>query len=251
MRIAILGAGYTGRVLAARLEEAGHATIATRSSDYRLGAPWPHGPVDALYLLAPPEIDRAVAEGLRAITRGPLVYASTTGAFGTHDDWIDEESPSLPPLGVLGAKRLRSEAALRASGELRVVRIAGIYGPGRGLGARLRDGTLRLFADAPATSRVHVFDLARILEAMIGPEAPPMIVACDERPAPTLEVARFLAAKRGLALPEVHARAEVELSPMAEELLFSGRRCRSLHRAALIGPLRYPSYVEGLEDLGG
>lgn len=147
-----------------------------------------------------------------------------------------------------GARRLRYERRLQASGlPVRVVRIAAIYGPGRGMRAALDRGML-LFEDGPLTSRIHVEDLARLLISMTGPEAPELVVACDEKPAPTLEVARYLCGLLGRPMPEVLTQEEAlaQMSPQARELRTQGRRCRSKWRHVLVGPLRYPTYREGL-----
>jgi nucleoside-diphosphate-sugar epimerase len=98
------------------------------------------------------------------------------------------------------------------------------------------------------TSRIHVEDLARILEAMIDRSAPPLVLACDERPATTLDVARYTASLTGLELPEPVSIDDAKrvLSPAAIEMRLSGRRCRSLLRAEMIGALTFPTYIEGV-----
>ncbi|MEL6185936.1 MAG: hypothetical protein AAFU79_15030, partial [Myxococcota bacterium] len=108
---------------------------------------------------------------------------------------------------------------------------------------------IRLVRGPSRKSRIHRDDLARILSAMVLHAAPPpLMVACDERPATTLEVASFAAAQLGLDLPEVLSREEASkaMSARARELRMNGKRCRSLYREDLIGPLDYPTYQEGI-----
>ena len=179
-----------------------------------------------------------------------FVYGSTTGAFGAieGDPWIDEDTPS-GRLGERGQRRLAYEEGLRAFVDpLKVVRIAGIYGPGRTIWAALQRPNFVLFEGGPPTSRTHVEDLAALLQAMGDPSAPSLAVACDEAPAPTLEVARFACALLKVPCPEPLSldEARQQLSPAALEMRMGGRRCRSKVRPALVGPLRYPTYKTGL-----
>src|SRR5262249_20452521 len=95
---------------------------------------------------------------------------------------------------------------------------------------------------------IHMEDLARILEAMCSPTAPDLVVACDEEPAETLEVARYTCRLIGVPAPEPIPIEDARrlMSPQAIELRFGGPRCRSSVRPDLIGPPAYPSYREGL-----
>jgi len=209
--------------------------------------------LDVLVHLAPPpaedEIEPEVERLRRALPASlrAIVYGSTTGAFGWSSEWIDERTPS-GELAPRGRRRVRYEAALRTTGlPVRVARIAGIYGPGRTM-KHAMDRGLVLFEGGPPTSRVHVDDLARLLEAMAVKESPDLVIACDDRPAPTLEVANYVAGLLGQPLPPVLSldEAKSQMSPGAAEMRLSGRRCRSLHRADLIGDLAYPTYREGM-----
>ncbi len=270
----IIGCGYTGRVLVRSLVAAGYRVRGTTSRPSgrvaieAAGAEAAvarlddtdalrHALADARLVvhLAPPPTEGLTAEMTALAAALPsgldaFVYGSTTGVFGAHTGhpWIDEDSPS-GELGARGQRRADYEAGLARFVEpLRVVRIAGIYGPGRTIWAALQRPGFVLFEDGPPTSRVHVEDLARLLAAMAEPDAPPLAVACDEAPAPTLDVARFACAlmktpsPTPLSLPE----ARRVLSPAALEMRLGGRRCRSKVRPRLIGALRYPTYESGV-----
>lgn len=275
-KVAILGCGYTGRALIPPLGAAGHEVVATTTQSAHapqieaLGAEVRVARLEdpaalraalagatRVIHLAPPDREAAPAAQVEALARvlpGGLqayVYGSTTGAFGRPagpEAWIDETTPPRNVTGW-GKARLEYEHALAAHGvPLRVVRIAGIYGPGRTLKDSLQSGML-LFEGGPPTSRIHVRDLARLLAAAVEDHAPPLILACDERPAPTLEVARYTAELCGIALPDVLSleEARARLSGPALEMRLGGRRCRSVVREALIGALEFPSYVEGVK----
>jgi nucleoside-diphosphate-sugar epimerase len=269
----ILGCGYTGRALTRRLIARGDPVRATTTTEAKLSnlASLGAEPVllradkpetfsralsDAeviIHLAPPPEgialevaaIAQAVGPRLRA-----LVYGSTTGAFGEHEDgaWVDESTPPRK-VGKKGQARLDYERALRDHGlPLRVVRIAGIYGPGRTLRESIEREALVLFEGGPPTSRIHVEDLARLLLAMSEPGAPPLAIGCDEEPAETIEVARYTCSllKKQMPDPISIDDAKRVLSPAALEMRLGGRRCRSLVREKLIGALEYPTYREGV-----
>ena len=86
-----------------------------------------------------------IGDALRQATHLDWVgYLSTTGVYGDHGgDWVDEDTP-LAPSTRRGRLRVRAEADWRALGlPLHIFRLAGIYGPGRGPFAKVRDGTAR------------------------------------------------------------------------------------------------------------
>lgn len=273
VKVGILGCGYSGVRLAHRLLRDGHSVRGTVRSDERRSELERRGvdarvadladagslqafgrDLDAVVHLAPPppahEIEAEVHRLDEALpdSVGLLVYGSTTGVFGRLEGWIDERS--IPgPRAPRGEARARYEAALTATGRpTRVVRIAGIYGPGRTTKQAIDRG-LVLFEGGPPTSRIHVTDLTRILAAMLRSEAPDLVIACDEAPAPTLEVARFVMELLGEPMPPVLAREEAEatMSPAAREMRLGGRQCRSVERPALIGDLTYPTYRQGMK----
>lgn len=275
MKVAILGCGYTGRVLARRLVERGNPVRATTTSETHLSQLAALGVepfllhterpgslaaglkgAEAIVHLAPPDAEPNATElaARFAEAAGPslkvFVYGSTTGVYGDHGDaWVDEDTPPNEP-HARGARRLATEIALREAGlPLKVVRIAGIYGPGRTLRSAIHREALVLVEGAPSTSRIHVEDLARLLEAMLRPEAPALALACDDEPAPTIDVARYTCELLGREAPTPVTLEEAKrvMSATAQEMRLGGHRCRSKVRAALIGALEYPTYREGVK----
>ncbi|MEO1337514.1 MAG: hypothetical protein AAFV29_17855, partial [Myxococcota bacterium] len=195
-----------------------------------------------------PEID--VLKGALPDDLDAVVYGSTTGAFGQHEGspWIDEDTPSRD-LGARGRRRYDYERALATFVKpLKVVRIAGIYGPRRTIWAAMKRPNFLLFEGGPPTSRIHVDDLATLLMAMGAPKAPSLAIACDEAPTPTLQVAQFTCALMRAPAPEALTldAAKAQLSASALEMRMGGRRCRSKIRPGLIGELKYPTYKTGI-----
>jgi nucleoside-diphosphate-sugar epimerase len=276
MRVALIGCGYAGRVLLRCLISRGDPVRATTTTEGRLSQLAALGAeprvvrsdkpetlgrtlegAEAIVYLAPPAADQspeALAQALAGACPSSLkvlLYGSTTGVYGPDADadaWVDERTQP-DPAHERGAQRLAIERALYATGlPLRVLRIAGIYGPGRTLADSMRRQELLLFDGGPPTSRVHVEDLARLMVAMLGPSAPPLALACDEAPVPTLEVARYTAELLGLEVPAPIPIEDAKrlMSKRAMEMRLGGHRCRSLVRERLIGALEYPSYREGV-----
>jgi nucleoside-diphosphate-sugar epimerase len=274
-KVVILGCGYAGKTLARLLLANGESVRATTTTESKIvtlrslgteAAVLDPKRIDtyasalkearAVVHLAPPPPREGIDAEVERIARSigskieAYVYGSTTGVFGNQDDtWVDEMTPPREP-AERGLVRLEYERALAKAGlPLRVVRIAGIYGPGRTLRDSLRKESLLLFEGGPATSRIHVEDLARLLEAMLQPKAPPLAIACDELPAPTLDVANYTCELLGIRPPAPIALEDAKrvLSPAAIEMRLGGRRCRSLVREKLIGALAYPTYREGVK----
>ncbi|MCR9092357.1 SDR family oxidoreductase [Algiphilus sp.] len=121
--------------------------------------------------LAPPPREGAQEPRLaRCLAACPgidrLLYLSTSGVYGdSGGEWIDESAP-IAPKSARGQRRADAERQLAAwrsetGGDYVVIRVPGIYGPGRLPLQRLQEGTPVITADrAPYTNRIHVDDLA-------------------------------------------------------------------------------------------
>ena len=85
---------------------------------------------------------------------------------------------------------------------------------------------------------------------LLHPSPPPRLVACDDLPTSTAEVATFTAALIGAPPPESVdlETARARMSPLALEMRMGGKRCRSLHRVEIGCDLRFPSYREGVRQ---
>ena len=105
-------------------------------------------------------------------------YLSTTGVYGdAQGDWVDESAP-LTPATERGRRRVRAEAAWSAIPDLplHIFRLAGIYGPGRGPFSKVRDGTARrIIKPGQVFSRIHVEDIAQVLEASMQQYPQPIL----------------------------------------------------------------------------
>lgn len=179
-------------------------------------------------------------------------YLSTTAVYGHHNgDWVDEET-ALTPTTARGAARVRAEAAWAALGlPLHIFRLAGIYGPGRGPFEKVRDGTARrILKPGQVFSRIHVEDIAAVLQASMARPAPGTVYnVCDDDPASPEDVLSLAAELLGLPEPPVVPYADAEMTPMARSFYAENKRVRNGRIKALGVRLQYPTYREGLAAL--
>lgn len=181
-------------------------------------------------------------------------YLSTTGVYGDHQgDWVDE-STALTPATKRGIARVEAEAAWSAIPglPLHIFRLAGIYGPGRGPFAKVRDGTARrIIKKGQVFSRTHVADIARVLAASINrPNPGAAYNVCDDDPAPPEDVIAYAAELLGLPIPEAVDYETAEMTPMARSFYAESKKVRNDRIKDELGvELLYPDYRSGLRAL--
>jgi len=184
-------------------------------------------------------------------------YLSTTGVYGDRaGGWVDEDS-DLAPTGSRGQRRVAAERAWLALHRehgvpVHLFRLAGIYGPGRNALVSLRKGAAqRIDKPGQVFSRIHVEDIAAVLEASIARPAPGRIYnVCDDDPAPPEAVIAYASALLGLPLPPLVPFDQAELSPMARSFYRDNKRVSNRRIKDELGVrLRYPDYRTGLKAL--
>ena len=182
-------------------------------------------------------------------------YASATSLYGdTGGAWIDEDAPDRPDTHR-GHSRFAAEEAWRAIAAERgvplcILRIAGIYGPGRSNFDALRDGRAqRVVKPGQVFNRVHVADLGRITAAAAEKRLEGTLIASDDEPAPNAEVIAHAAHLLGVTPPPEIPYDQAELSPMARSFWADNKRLRSRRRGELGIDLLYPTYREGLKAI--
>lgn len=277
----IVGCGYMGRLLLGKLPDPAAVTGLVRCADSAarvralgalalqadLDAPslptLPSGGAEVFYLAPPPasgtedtRMHRFLAATARDGEPARIVYVSTTGVYGDCGGaWVDETRPARP--GVDRARRRwDAEQQLRAwrersGGELVILRVAGIYGPGKLPLARLEKGLPMIAeADAPWTNRIHADDLATVLlAAMARGRDGAVYNACDGHPGNMADYFNRVADLAGLPRPPVIGLDEAEgrLSAGLLSYLAESRRLSNRKMLDELGvTLRYPSLDEGL-----
>lgn len=109
---------------------------------------------------------------------GRLIYLSTSGVYGDCGGDIVAESTAPAPATSRARRRLAAERLLEGwcgdrQVELVILRVSGIYGPGRLGLERIRDGQpVVREADAGPANRIHVDDLVRCCLAAMDRTAP-------------------------------------------------------------------------------
>ena len=180
-------------------------------------------------------------------------YLSTTGVYGDHGGgWVDETT-ALTPSTARGRARVLAEAGWQALGlPLHIFRLAGIYGPGRGPFAKVRDGSARrIIKPGQVFSRTHVVDIAQVLAASITrPDPGAVYNVCDDDPAPPEDVIGHAATLLGLPMPPAESWDTAEMTPMARSFYAESKRVRNDRIKTELGVrLIYPTYREGLAAL--
>lgn len=189
---------------------------------------------------------RRAALALTAVER--FIYISSTGVYGqVTGEEVDEHSPCRPTREG-GKAALAAEQALEESPvaqQLIILRLAGIYGPGRiPRSADLLQGKP---IDAPADgflNLIHVDDAAKIILLTEGAMPPRTYVVSDGHPVVRGDYYRELA--RLLSAPAPTFVEPPADSPAAQRA-GSDKRVNPRRMLAELKPsLAYPSYREGL-----
>lgn len=181
-------------------------------------------------------------------------YLSTTGVYGDRGGgWVDEDS-TLEPTGERGRRRVAAEAAWLALERqpVHLFRLAGIYGPGRNALETVRAGRARRI-DKPGQvfSRIHVTDIASVLEASIAKPNPGAAYnVCDDQAAPPEAVIAHACELLGAEPPPLIPFEEAELSPMGRSFYRDNKRVSNRRIKEELGvALAYPDYRAGLAAL--
>ncbi len=177
-----------------------------------------------------------------------FVYLSSAGLYGHDPDddvWIDDDTEiRLDDPPMTGVRN--DEDAVRAGHGIRtcILRLAPVYGPGRGVRARLRKGDYRLLdGGVHAISRIHVDDV--VAHVFAAEERAPhgMTYLCaDAEPTTQLAYATWLCERLGLPLPASRALLE----PGKARGAHRNRKIRGDRIRSDLGlTLRYPTFRDG------
>jgi nucleoside-diphosphate-sugar epimerase len=195
---------------------------------------------------------------LHAPRLSAIVYLSTVGVYGDCGGaWVDEETPAKP-VSARGRERLAAEQAWQDLGTQRgvavaILRLAGIYGPGRNALTQVaRGGARRVVKPDQVFNRIHVADIAQAIDAAFARTASGIFNVADDEPSPPGDPLVFAAQLMGAdPPPEIpFAAAAPTMSPLALSFWQECRRVRNDKlKRDLDVTLRYPTYREGLRAL--
>ncbi len=204
---------------------------------------------------APPGPDGCpalAAIGEAAATATSVTYLSTTGVYGDLKGGWAMEWSAPNPQSDRARRRLDAEASWQAAHDkTRLVRLPGIYGPGRSAFDRLREGKARrIVKSGQVFSRIHMDDIASGLKALILANQAGVFHLCDDEAAPPQDVIAFAADLLDVPPPPEIAFERAELSPMARSFYGECKRVSNAKIKAATGwrPL-YRTYRDGLQTI--
>ncbi|MDR6100784.1 nucleoside-diphosphate-sugar epimerase [Agrobacterium larrymoorei] len=184
-----------------------------------------------------------------------VAYLSTVGVYGNHDGaWVDEETPCKPvsarSLERVEAEQAWTKAAHDASVRLCILRLSGIYGPGRNGFMNLEKGTARrLIKQDQVFNRIRVEDIGAASAFLVSRNASGIFNVTDDEPAPPQDVVTFAAELMKIEPPPEQSFETAELSPMARSFYGENKRVSNGKLRHMGFSFRYPDYRVSLREL--
>ncbi|WP_181183515.1 MULTISPECIES: SDR family oxidoreductase [unclassified Mesorhizobium] len=182
-------------------------------------------------------------------------YLSTVGVYGDHGGaWVDETA-ECKPVSKRSVMRVAAEQQWldlgRAVGKpVAILRLSGIYGPGRNALINLEDGTARrLVKPGQVFNRIHCDDIAGALWLLAQKILGGIFNVTDDEPAPPQHVVTYAAGLMGVEPPPEIPFETAELSPMARSFYGENKRVANAAIKAAGYRFRYPNYRVALDRM--
>ncbi len=182
-------------------------------------------------------------------------YLSTVGVYGDHGgDWVDE-SAECRPVSDRSTLRLQAEQAWQSLGRaigkpVAVLRLSGIYGPGRNAFVNLKEGTAkRLIKPGQVFNRIHRDDISGALRHLAGQDTGGIFNITDDRPAPPQDVVTYAATLMNVPPPPEADFATAQLSPMARSFYGETKRVSNAAVKATGYAFRFPDYHAAFDHM--
>ena len=281
--VAIVGCGYIGKLLAQELLNDNISVTGIVSSEsskqacLELGITCTAVDLDniqqdlnlqehnVIYLVPPPptgQKDTRITSFLNAIEKNEpnrFVLISTTGVYGNcNGNWIDETA-ALNPTADRAYRRADAEQQVekycqRHNIPLVILRVAGIYGPGKIPIARIKsEQPIVNQQDSPFTNRIHAYDLVSINKlALSRQDITGIYNVTDGTPGTMYEYFNGVAKALGLPAPPAISIAEAQqalskgmLSYVAESRRISNKKLLEDFKLKL----QYPTLKDGLKNV--
>jgi nucleoside-diphosphate-sugar epimerase len=229
--------------LAVDLAEPGAAAALPRDVGAIVACQSASGDTAAAYRRAYLDANHALLEAAAAAGCAALVYTGSTGVFGQRGGVVVDEATPPAPASETGEVLAEAEALVLAAAArgvpARVVRLSGLYGPGRlGVVERVRRGALALGpGDGAHMNFCHRADAAAtVIAALERGRAGAVYHGSDASPAPRREVVEWIARRLATPPPRSDRAAEGPDRRVAAERT----------RAELGLHLAFPSFRDGL-----
>ncbi len=282
-QITIAGCGHIGKLLAVQLLKKKIVVTGFVSSEsslaecnnkningeiINLDKPLPDIDLSAqrvIYLAPPPrsgKIDTRITNFLKAIEKHPperFVLISTTGVYGDcNGAWVSETTPVKPnaerAFRRADAEQQAQQFCQRLNIPLIILRVPGIYGPGKIPLARIKSGQpIVNKEDSPFTNRIHADDLVNICEhALLNTDISGIYNVSDGHPGTMYEYFTGVATAMNLAAPPAISLAEAQ-SQLSEGMLSYMAESRRIDNKKLLRDfaitLQYPNLQAGLKHI--
>lgn len=281
MHVMIFGCGYSGTAIAkAFAGQDVRVSGTTRSADKMEGLR--AGGIDA-FLFDGETMDDDLCRALESVTHlvqsiapgkaDPLLrllgedsarflprlewigYLSTVGVYGDHKGaWVSEETPCEPVSGR-SKERLEAEQGWLAMGRERgvpaaVLRLSGIYGPGRNAFCNLDKGTARrLIKKDQVFNRIRVEDIGAATRFLSERGLGGIYNVTDDRPGPPQDVIVEAARLMGVEPPPEQAFEAAELTPMARTFYGENKRVSNAKLKKAGFEFSFPTFPMSLAQL--
>ncbi len=277
----VFGAGYLGRAALIEAKARGLSVTATSRDPERRtaleaegimavdpsdGAALAHAvaKASAILITAPPEGHgcpgaRALLPALTEAGAYPdwIGYVSSTAVYGDRNGgWVFEDD-ALNAASLEGARRVRAEADWFDAGRgmgltVQMFRLPAIYGPGRSVVDRLRDGTARIVRKpGQVFNRIYVDDAVEgLFASMDRPRPGAAYNLVDDAPSPIDVVMADAARRMNLPQPPEVDWTDPSVSDAMRRFYLDSKRISNARAKAELGwRPAHPTWREGLEAI--
>ncbi|AZN97122.1 SDR family oxidoreductase [Mesorhizobium sp. M9A.F.Ca.ET.002.03.1.2] len=184
-----------------------------------------------------------------------IAYLSTVGVYGDHGGgWVDETA-ECRPVSKRSMMRVAAEQDWLKLGQdigrpVAILRLSGIYGPGRNALVNLENGTARrLVKPGQVFNRIHCDDIAGVLWHLAGANRGGIFNVTDDLPAPPQDVVAYAAGLMGVTPPPEIPFEAAQLSPMARSFYGENKRVANTAIKAAGYRFRFPDYRSAFDHM--
>lgn len=282
MRLLILGAGYSGLAIARELRASAEWIGGTTRKDARFdalresgiepfafdgskaSAPLVNAMAGATHLVQSIAPNGAGDPFLNLIGNDlskhfpalrSVAYLSTVGVYGDHEGaWVDEETICRPvsdrSIMRRTAETAWQDAGVSASVPISILRLSGIYGPGRNTFVNLAEGKARrLVKPGQVFNRIRVEDIASATRFLFEKGQSGIFNVTDDEPAPPQDLVAFAAGLMGIGAPPEQDFETADLSAMARSFYGENKRVSNARIKAAGYAFRFTDYRQSLTQL--
>tara|TARA_Y100001968_G_scaffold29902_1_gene23145 strand:- start:1014 stop:1910 length:897 start_codon:yes stop_codon:yes gene_type:complete len=274
-KLIIFGGGYSGQKIASVGRKLGVKVLCSRrtkgsegadfifNADNELSNEIFEGATHVLSCVPPllngedPVLSKVKTKLLNSKTLKWVGYLSTTGVYGDKQGgWVNETTYPNPQQDRSIRRFSCENEWLDTKLPIQILRLPGIYGPGRSIFESLLKGTTKMI-DKPGQvfSRIHVDDIAGAVLYLINlysqGKNPSLVNISDDLPTNNLEVINFAAklANKSLTKTIPFEIAQKTMSPMALSFWQENRKVDNKLLCEKLGySLIYPNYKSGLKN---